>query len=385
MRLAIVSLMGGAPWGGSEALWHALAVYALQQKDEVLVSVYHWGSLHPKVAELQKKGAVIHCRKRFNPEAGWAERLSRFIYKGVPSLNWDYQSIIDFKPELVFISQGESFDLAIHHRPLYQLLKQNGIPYTLVCHSHAQYSLIPEKEIFPGAVELFQHARRVYFVSHRQWQLTERRLACKLINGAFTWNPVNLQPADAPVDWPGDEVAHFAIVGNLGGSKGQDTALEVFSRPQWKERAWQLNIYGTGDGLLYLQSLARFYGISDRVHFKGFVDDIRQVWTSNHVLLIPSAGEGLPISLVEAMACGRPAIVTDVGGNTELITEGETGFVAASPTVGALASALERAWKERDYWQALGKNAIKLIQPALDKIPEENIYKFLKNGKRTTG
>ena len=78
MRIAIVSLMGGLPWGGSEALWHALALHALQQGDDVLVSVYDWGKPHYKMQQLQTAGATIYYRKKYNANAGTAEKIKRF-------------------------------------------------------------------------------------------------------------------------------------------------------------------------------------------------------------------------------------------------------------------------------------------------------------------
>ena len=54
MRIAFVSLMGGLPWGGSEALWHAMATHALKQGDEVIVSVYDWGVVHEKIKLMQE-------------------------------------------------------------------------------------------------------------------------------------------------------------------------------------------------------------------------------------------------------------------------------------------------------------------------------------------
>ncbi|MDQ6814013.1 MAG: glycosyltransferase family 4 protein [Bacteroidota bacterium] len=374
MRVAIVSLMGGTSWGGSEVLWHALANYALGQKDQVFVSIYYWGALHEKVKVLQTKGAIINTRKRYNSNAHLKERIVRFIRKRKPSLDRDYQAIIDFRPNSVFISQGDSFDLAVHHRPLYNLLRQHKIPYSFVCHNHAQYSFIPPPDIFPGAVEIFQNARKVYFVSERQWKITERRLATIIKNGAFTWNPLNLQLPTAPLKWPNEELICLAIVGSLGGTKGQDTVLEVLSEKQWETRNWRLNIYGSGDGLIYLQSLASFYKIEDKVHFKGYEKDILHLWSENHLLLIGSAGEGLPISLAEAMACGRAAVVTDVGGNTELITEGENGFIAVSPTAGAFSSALENAWKNKQNWKQMGALAFQKISSCLENKPELKIY-----------
>ena len=369
-----MSLMGGLPWGGSEALWHAVALHALQQGDRVFVSVYDWGKPHYKIQQLQTAGATIYYRKKYNANAGTAEKIKRFIKKRKPALDKDYQSVIDFKPEIVFINQGDSFDFAIHHRPLYLLLRKHAIRYAFVCHSHAQFSFIPPKEIFPDAVEIFKNAVHVFFVSKRQWQLTDRRLATKLTNGLITWNPLNIQLPSAPLPWPEDEVIQMAMVGNISNTKGHDTALEVLSAPEWKERQWNLNIYGEGEGQMYLQALATFYGIAHNIIFHGHVGDIVKVWQTNHLLLIPSAGEGLPISLVEAMACGRPAVVTDVGGNTELIENNNNGFVAVSPTTAAFAEAMVTAWKEKKQWDQLGKCAFRCIRQMMDLQPAVTLY-----------
>lgn len=373
--------MTGSAWGGSEALWYAVAEHSLTQGDKVFVSVYDWGKPHEKIRLLQKKGAVVHFRKRYNADAGTVEKIKRFIQNRKPSLNKDYQSIIDFKPDTVFISQGDSFDLAIHHKSFYNLLRQNNIPYSFICHSHAQYSFIPPKEIYPNALEVFKNARQVFFISHRQWLLTERRLACKIDNGKLTWNPLNIDMPPSPLSWPDDDTTQMAIVANINDTKGHDTAFEALNTSAWKNRKWILNIYGEGDGVAYLKALADFFCIADKMIFHGHVNDIMKVWEKNHLLLIPSASEGLPISLVEAMACGRPAVVTDVGGNTELITENETGFIATSPSAVAFSFALETAWQAKNEWQQLGIKAFNKINTVLEKNPQIKIYELLKHRK----
>jgi glycosyltransferase involved in cell wall biosynthesis len=377
MRIAFVSLMGGLPWGGSEALWYSIALFALQQGDEVFVSVYAWGKPHNKLKQLQQMGAVIHYRSRYNAEVGPLGKIKRFILQRRPSLNKDYQSLIGFKPECILISQGDSFDLAIHHRPLYSLIKQHKIDYSFICHSHVQYSFISPKEIYPAAVEIFQNAKHVFFVSRRQWALTERRLAMKILNGQFTWNPLNLYMPDLSLPWPDEPTVQMAIVGNLSGTKGHDTALEVLSSPQWKERNWVLNIYGEGEGKMYLEELAKFYAIYDKVIFHGHVGDILRVWKQNHLLLLPSAGEGLPISLVEAMICGRVPVATDVGGNAELIIDEYNGFLAVSPATYAFSDALERTWNVKNDWEQIGTNAFNNIKSVIDTKPQVTIYKLM--------
>jgi glycosyltransferase involved in cell wall biosynthesis len=109
------------------------------------------------------------------------------------------------------------------------------------------------------------------------------------------------------------------------------------------------------------------------VHFRGHVDDVAAIWKQNHLLVLPSRYEGLPLALVEAMWCGRPAVVTDVAGNTEVCVDNETGFVAAAPTVPLLAEALERAWNRRGNWQQIGQAA---RARAECQIPRDSIALF---------
>ena len=86
----------------------------------------------------------------------------------------------------------------------------------------------------------------------------------------------------------------------------------------------------------------------------------------------------MPTSLVEAMLCARPSVVTDVGGNIELVIETESGFIAASPTVGSFANALEKAWLKKSDWEQMGVAAFKKISTIIETKPEIKIYELLK-------
>lgn len=376
MRLAFVSLMGGLPWGGSEALWSKTAKYALQCGHDVLLSVYGWDKLPKQVEELKALGANIHIRERYNPDASIVKKLNTALKDRLASFNKTYNAIVAFKPDAILISQGESFDLVIHHKHLYELVQKNGIPYYLVCHSHSQYSDIPDKSIFPGAVEVFNKAQRIFFVSKRMKRLTERKLCLKLTNALHTWNPLNLSQLNY-LEYPTQETIDFAIVGSLGGSKGHDTLFEVLAGERWATRNWQLNVFGDGYGSEYLKSLSEFFGLRDKVHFRGNVSDAREIWEHSNILLIPSAGEGLPISLVEAMICGRSAVVTDVGGNTEIVKDGINGFVAAAPSVSSYSQAMERAWELRENWRQMGEKARQIVLEKVDLQPEITLYNKL--------
>jgi glycosyltransferase involved in cell wall biosynthesis len=85
--------------------------------------------------------------------------------------------------------------------------------------------------------------------------------------------------------------------------------------------------------------------LAGRVFFTGFVgrEQMRRQVADADVLVLPSYREGVPRSLIEGMAAGRPAVATDVRGCRELVTEGETGWLAPAGNVPALTAALTRA------------------------------------------
>jgi glycosyltransferase involved in cell wall biosynthesis len=86
----------------------------------------------------------------------------------------------------------------------------------------------------------------------------------------------------------------------------------------------------------------------------GHVDDIRSVWTQAHVAVLPSRREGLPKSLLEAAACSRPLIATDVPGCREIARDGVNALLVPWDNPGALADAIEHLMKDRDLRARFG-------------------------------
>jgi glycosyltransferase involved in cell wall biosynthesis len=118
-------------------------------------------------------------------------------------------------------------------------------------------------------------------------------------------------------------------------------------------------------------------GLSDRVVFAGY-ETVEKIWASNHVLVMPSRAEGLPLAIVEAMLCARPVIATDVGGNSEVIEDGITGFLADAPTVTSLANSLERLWARRALIEEIGRAGAKKIRELVPPDPARVFTEKLK-------
>jgi glycosyltransferase involved in cell wall biosynthesis len=225
----------------------------------------------------------------------------------------------------------------------------------MIVHCNSEHWWFGEK--VGEATATYTAARKVFCVSEGNLDLLRIQVSDSLSNAELVWSPYNISPDRRP-PWPDQsDCWRLACVARLEpAAKGQDLLLRVLARSEWRDRPIELSLFGTGPDEQVLRILAQTLQMTS-VYFRGHVPDVGMIWEKNHLLILPSRHEGRPLSLIEAMWCGRPAVVTDVGGNAELCLDGETGFVAEAPTVQALSNALERAWMRRGEWKQLGKQA----------------------------
>ena len=118
-------------------------------------------------------------------------------------------------------------------------------------------------------------------------------------------------------------------------NKGQHRLLEALSGRAWAGRDWRLRLVGGGPHAAQVARLVDYFGIDrDRVEVRGHRDDVIAAVADSDLLVMPSISEAGPYVMVEAMACGRPAVGTPVGGIPELVVEGRTGWLAESTEAG---------------------------------------------------
>lgn len=371
MTIAVISMIRDA-WGGSEELWYEMAKEALKDGHKVVHLAFEHPIKHPKIEELESLGMQRIARP------GWVPNTSpagRFMHLG-----WNYlrKKVADpFKKVLanqpdVILYNGTCYSIAAEKGLLKTLLQPayQHMPFYII--GHLNNDGIRDIDNAQAAVikQAYGRCKKVFFVSQRNIYTAERHLCAEIPNAEIIRNPVNLSSTEA-IPFPEKKgTISFAMVGNLvTAHKGQDLMLQALSK--WKETAWTLNIYGNGMDLSYLKALTTHLQLQQKVFFHGNVGNIREVWEQNQVLLMPSHMEGMPLAIVEAMLCGRVCIATDVGGINEWITDGETGFIAAAPTVALLLQALETAWDKKQQWPEIGnaahQAAIKRYDPQAGK------------------
>jgi glycosyltransferase involved in cell wall biosynthesis len=156
-----------------------------------------------------------------------------------------------------------------------------------------------------------------------------------------------------------------AYAGRMLADKGVLTLIEAFSRLGKRGVPLKLLLAGDCDrenpGSLapeQLREFASLYGID----WLGHVADIREVWARAHFAVLASRREGLPKSLLEAAACGRPMVATDAVGCREIAIEGETALTVPVGDAEALARAMERMAGDQDLRRRFGANARRLVE-----------------------
>lgn len=104
----------------------------------------------------------------------------------------------------------------------------------------------------------------------------------------------------------------------------------------------------------------------DLIQWWGFRDDVVDVWRQAHVAVLPSYREGLPKSLLEAAACARPIVATDVPGCREIVRQGENGFLIPIHDSVALADAIEKLLKDPALRRRMGEASRALVEAEFD-------------------
>lgn len=161
-------------------------------------------------------------------------------------------------------------------------------------------------------------------------------------------------------------------VGRLAPQKNQKLLIRAFSQIVKEFPEYTLEIYGQGPEKENLVVLAKELGIEDRVRFKGFSKDIKSQICDARLFVLTSDFEGLPNSLIEAMALGLPCVTTDFagGGAQELITDGEDGIIVKAGDEKAVISAIRQVLSDETLAHSLGEKA-QLVKTRLDP---ERIY-----------
>ncbi len=319
-RLKIVQAIDAGGWGGAEKVIVTLS--------NGLVGVGH------DVEVWVRKNSML-CN----------ELLPEVKIRVVPFLN-DYEPLTP----LLFAKAIKTHDVV--HVHLGRAAKLSGyiMPFLssklrgkLFCHMHSYHK--PKHYRRQSQVICVSRAVEDYVKKAMPW--VERTWV--VYNGIDT----NGVRTSAPLFPKDDQMVRVGLLATFKAPKGHADLLKAFAKISC-DLPVQLVLGGDGPLLVDMIRLAGELGISDKVHFAGFIppDKAFSFWKSLDIACIPSNGEGFCLSMVEAMACGLPvvgyadaALLEVAGGAAVLVPCGD---------IGSLAAAIQRVVKERAFRSRLG-------------------------------
>ncbi len=139
--------------------------------------------------------------------------------------------------------------------------------------------------------------------------------------------------------------------------KDHATLLRAFAMVAAARADVDLLLVGDGPLRPQLQSLVETLRIGDRTRFLGVRTDVPELLQAADLFALMSLSEAASLTLLEAMAAGLPVVVTDVGGNPEIVEEGAHGYLVAREDADAAAAAMLRVLDESGRAQAMGRRA----------------------------
>lgn len=188
----------------------------------------------------------------------------------------------------------------------------------------------------------------------------------------FLPNPISVKPD--PRENASQRKETLLAVGRLHHQKGFDLLLRAFAELNRLGEAgrWRIRIAGVGGLQEELQSLARALEISDSVDWLGFQQNLSDEYASAGIFVMPSRFEGMPNALMEALAFGMPAIVSDGSRSmTECVEFGRFGLIFHTENVEELANCIRKLIGDRELRETLGADAKKHFS----RFSEEEVLK----------
>jgi glycosyltransferase involved in cell wall biosynthesis len=177
---------------------------------------------------------------------------------------------------------------------------------------------------------------------------------------------VNQKPTDA------NRKIKIGTVGRLDSVKGHIYFLEA-AKDIIKDRDDVIfQIVGSGPLEKDLKEKAKSLGVADKVHFLGFRPDARSLIADMDIFVLPSLHEGIPYVLLEAMACSKPVICSDVGGVKEVVKNNDDGILLRPGDPDAISVAIRQSLLELNHTDSMGQKARQKIEAEFSSVTMAN-------------
>ncbi len=171
----------------------------------------------------------------------------------------------------------------------------------------------------------------------------------------------------------GENDVALISMGDLIERKNYDSAIRAVAEANTP--ALQYFICGKGPEEENLKALVQSLGVAEQIHFLGFRSDIKELLTAADVFLFTTKQEGLPRSMMEAMASGLPCVASKIRGNTDLLDGTDGGYLCEATDVSGYAERLRLLASDKALRETMGRNNLIAVQKFNTETVREELRK----------
>ena len=367
-------------WGGSEELWANVAEEAIRMGYDVTVSVYNHDPVHERIISLTGKGARLHKRPfpSYYRETSFLKRAIAEIKNrfGFYRTMLEWGQVVRWRPEVVLISSGETFDHILNHDHfIVRYCREKRIRCHLISQFNWEHDLDVDESFRASRKSLLESIEGLFFVSYRNYLNARMQLAREIGQARVIHNPVRTWDAGV-IPYPTSPIPRIACVARLHlFVKGQDLLLQALAHPDMRDVPYELTFFGGGNDRGHILRLIDFYGLSAKVRLAGHVDAVEDIWREHQLMVLTSRAEGTSLSLLEAMRCGRSALVTNAGDSALWV--GNDGYIAESSAVESLVKTLQTAFSDFGNWERQGARCARKVDSLLNPAQAKELVECL--------
>lgn len=251
----------------------------------------------------------------------------------------------DFKPDLIHVH------FAVPNGPAAMIASRKmGVPYVITAHLGDIPGASPEKTkkwfryIQPFTPPIWKNAARVIAVSE-----FSRKMALKTYDVPIDVIPNGIDYAKIKnPEIVGHGTPEIVFAGRFVPQK--NLTQIITSLAEVKDLRWHATLIGDGQECTAIENLTTELGLKERIAFPGWKtpEEVVEIFHHSDILFMPSLTEGLPVTGIQGMASGLALVLSNAGGNPEIVKEGVNGFVHAPDDTAAYAATLRRLLENPD-------------------------------------
>jgi len=343
----------------------------------------------PFLKWFQEQGYIVHIASNNKEQAGVLKYYDQKFQVDLQKSPYSLKNLKAFK-QLKKIMQDNKYDLVHVHTPMGSIIGRlaakatNTRPVIYTAHGFHFYrgASFINWLLYYRIEKLFSRiTNEIIVINDEDYNIAKKKFnkVCKIskvhgvgvdLTAYYPQTPEVVEQNRHKFGFTKDDFI-LTYIGRLVKDKNQSFVIKIMRELVKINKHFKLLLVGLGDKDTY-QKLIDKYNLNDHVFLLGFREDINDIINISDIIVSSSLHEGLPRNIMEAMACGKPIIATNVRGHTDLIIDNVNGYLFRVNDEHGFIERVLYLYQHEDVRKEFGERSLKMVEKyKLDHVLEE--------------